>query len=85
MFIKEISVSGVPPCRDTPGIYEVRLLEGDKIQIVAIEDKCSPRRRDMAVEYEPVGRTSQTRGLVVLNALIRPRVRKLGWWDAKLV
>lgn len=54
MFIKEVSVSGVPPCGDTPSTYEVQLLEGDKIRIVAIEDKCSPRRRDMAVGYEPV-------------------------------
>jgi hypothetical protein len=54
MFIKEISVSGVPPCGDTTGIYEVRLLEGGKIQIVAIKDKCSPRRGEMATVYEPV-------------------------------
>jgi len=54
MFTKEISVSGVPPCGDTIGIYEVRLLEGGKIQIVSIEDKCSPRRGDTATVYEPV-------------------------------
>ena len=54
MLIKEISVSGVPPCGDAIGIYEVRLLEGGKLQIVSIEDKCSPRRGDTATVYEPV-------------------------------
>ncbi len=54
MFIKELSVSGVPSCGDTIAIYEVRLLEGGKIQIVSIEDKCSPRRGDIAGKYKPV-------------------------------
>jgi hypothetical protein len=54
MFTKEISVSGVPSCGDAIGIYEVRLLEDDKIQIASIEDKCSPRRSDTATVYEPV-------------------------------
>jgi hypothetical protein len=54
MFTKELSVSGVPSYGDTPGIYEVQLLEGGRIEIVTIEDKCSPRRRDTATVYEPV-------------------------------
>ena len=54
MFTKELSVSGVPSCGDTPGIYEVQLLEGGRIEIVAIEDKCSHRRGDTATVYEPV-------------------------------
>jgi hypothetical protein len=54
MLIKEISVSGVPSCGEPIGIYEVRLLEGGKIQIVSIKDKCSPRRGDTATVYEPV-------------------------------
>lgn len=54
MFIGQCSVSGVPPCGDVIAIYEVRLLEGDKIQIVAIEDSCSPRRGDTATMYDAV-------------------------------
>lgn len=54
MFTKEISVSGVPSCGDTPGINEVQLLEGEKMEIVSIEDKCVHRRRDTATVYEPV-------------------------------
>lgn len=54
MFIEEISVSGVPPCGDTIGIYEVLLLEGGRIQIVSTDDKCSHRRRTTAAEYESV-------------------------------
>ena len=54
MILKEVSVSGVPGCGDATGIYEVRLLEGGKIRIVTIEDKCAPRAGSTAVEYEPV-------------------------------
>lgn len=54
MFIGECTVSGVPPCTNPVAIYEVWLLEGDRIEIVAIEDKCSARRRDTATVYDPV-------------------------------
>lgn len=54
MFTKELSVSGVPSCGDTIGIYKVRWLEGGKIQIVSIEDNCSARRGDIAGRYKPV-------------------------------
>lgn len=52
MFTEEISVSGVPSCRAIIGIYEIRLLEGDKMQVVRIEDKCSGRAGDTAGTYE---------------------------------
>ena len=54
MSIEEISVSGVPTCGSKIGVYEVRLLEGGKIQIVVIKDACSARAGDISREYEPV-------------------------------
>jgi len=54
MVITEISVSGVPSCGKKIGSYEIRLLESDNIQIVAIKDQCPPRAGDVAGEYEPV-------------------------------
>ena len=54
MSIEEISVSGVPSCGSKIGVYEVRLLEGGKIEIAVIEDKCSDRASDISREYEPV-------------------------------
>ena len=54
MFHTELSVSGVPSCGDTIAVYEVRLLEGDRLKIVSIEDSCGPRRRDTATMYEAV-------------------------------
>ena len=54
MFHTELSVSGVPSCGDTIAICEVRLLEGDRLKIVSIEDSCGPRRRDTATMYEAV-------------------------------
>jgi hypothetical protein len=54
MHLETISVSGVPSCGDIVGIYEMRFLEDDKMQIARIEDKCSPRARDTAGVYERV-------------------------------
>jgi hypothetical protein len=54
MFYTELSVSGVPSCGDTIAICEVRLLEGDRLKIVSVEDSCGPRRRDTATMYEAV-------------------------------
>jgi len=54
MSIEEISVSGVPTCGSKIGVYGVRLLEGGRIQIVVINDKCSDRAGDISREYEPV-------------------------------
>jgi hypothetical protein len=54
MFHTELSVSGVPSCGDVTAIYKVRLLEGDRIKIVSIEDSCSARRREMATVFDAV-------------------------------
>lgn len=54
MVIRTVSISGVPPCGDVIGIYEVRLFANYGIEIVPVEDSCSPRRRDMAAMYEAV-------------------------------
>ena len=54
MSIEQISVSGVPTCGSRIGVYQVRLLEGGKIEIVVIKDKCSARAGDISREYEPV-------------------------------
>lgn len=54
MFTEEISVSGVPSCGKKTGIYEIRLLEDDNIQISSIKDQCSPRAGDTSGEYQPV-------------------------------
>ena len=55
LFIKEISVSGVPPCSKViVGIYEVRLLASGKMQLKAVEDKCKPRKEDTEGIFDPV-------------------------------
>ncbi len=54
MNLKERSVSGVPSCGDDPAIYEVHLLSGGYIQIVKIQDSCSPRAGDTALKLDPV-------------------------------
>lgn len=54
MVIGQCTVSGVPPCGDAVAIYEVRLFEDDRIQIVAIEDSCASRRGDTATMYDAV-------------------------------
>jgi hypothetical protein len=54
MSIEQISVSGVPTCGSRIGVYEVRLLEGGKVEIVVIKDKCSARAGDISRESEPV-------------------------------
>jgi hypothetical protein len=54
MVLRTISSSGSPYCGDVTGIYEVRLFPNYGIQIVAIDDDCSPRRHDTAAMYEAV-------------------------------
>lgn len=54
MYLKEKSVSGVPPCGDDPAVYEVHLFSDGHIQIVKIRDKCSPRAGDTALKLDPV-------------------------------
>jgi hypothetical protein len=54
MFIEEISVSGVPSCGRKIGIYEIRLLEDDNIQISTIKDQCSQRVNSTGGIYQPV-------------------------------
>jgi hypothetical protein len=54
LLVGQCTVSGVPPCGDATAVYEVRLLESGGIEIVAIEDDCSPRRLDTATVYDPV-------------------------------
>jgi hypothetical protein len=53
MQVGECTVSGVPPC-NVHAVYEVRLLEGGGIEVVAIEDDCGPRRLDTAALYDAV-------------------------------
>jgi hypothetical protein len=53
MQVGECQVSGVPPC-NVDAVYEVRLLEGGGIEIVAIDDECEPRRLDTATVYDAV-------------------------------
>ena len=54
LHITTIRVSGVPSCGDALGIYEVRILDDDRIELVAIEDECEARRKDTATTYEVV-------------------------------
>ena len=54
MFIGECNVSGVPPCRNPVAIYEVWVLEGNRIQITAVDDSCAPRRNDTVRVYQAV-------------------------------
>jgi hypothetical protein len=54
MTLRELSVSGVPPCGDKVGVYELRLLEGGKLQMVTIRDACYPRAGDVEGMYERV-------------------------------
>jgi len=54
MFIEEITVSGAPSCGRKIGIYEIRLLENDNIQISSIKDQCSQRVNSTGGIYQPV-------------------------------
>jgi hypothetical protein len=53
MQVGECREFGVPPCK-VDAVYEVRLLEGGGIELVAIEDQCRPRRLDTATVYDAV-------------------------------
>ena len=52
--VKEISNATGLSCSSDVGIYEVRLLEGDGIQIVVISDTCFQRETDTPGVYEAV-------------------------------
>jgi len=52
--VKEISNATGLSCSSDVGIYEVRLLEGDGIQIVVISDTCFQRATDTPGVYEAV-------------------------------
>jgi len=54
VLAREVSVSGVPPCGGTVGVYELRLLQSGKLQIVVIKDLCGPRAGDTQGLYEPI-------------------------------
>ena len=54
MNVEDISVSGVPSCQPNIGVYEVRMLATGNIEFVSIMDKCTPRARETAHEFEPV-------------------------------
>jgi hypothetical protein len=54
MSLKTIQVSGVPHCGDAIGIYEVRMYEGGRIRIKAIDDSCRGRKRDTATTFDRV-------------------------------
>jgi len=43
LILRELSVSGVPPCGNDPARYEALLLEGGRLQLVDIRDACGPR------------------------------------------
>ena len=49
MFHTELSVSGVPSCGDVTAIYEVRLLEGDRIKLASL---ANPAEADYVDEAE---------------------------------
>jgi hypothetical protein len=54
LLVGQCTVFGVPPCGDAIAIYEARLLPGDGLRLVAIEDSCAPRMHDTATTYEAV-------------------------------
>lgn len=54
LYMRTKEVHGVPDCVDAIGVYEVRLYPKGNIQIVKIEDSCSPRSGDTALPYNPV-------------------------------
>lgn len=54
MHIETFKVSGVPDCGDAIGIYEVRMFENGRIRVKAIEDDCSPRKRDTDTVFDMV-------------------------------
>jgi hypothetical protein len=54
LVAREVSVSGVPPCGGKVGIYELRLLQSGKLQIVVVKDTCGPRAGDTQGIYEHI-------------------------------
>jgi hypothetical protein len=54
LVAREVSVSGVPPCGGKVGIYELRLLQSGRMQIVVVKDTCGPRAADTQGIYERI-------------------------------
>ena len=54
MSLKTIEVSGVPPCGDKIGVYELRLYPEGNLQIMKIKDSCPQRAGEMALPFTPV-------------------------------
>ena len=54
LSLRELSVSGVPPCGSRPGVYEIRLLQSGGLQIIVLSDACGPRAGDIQGIYERV-------------------------------
>jgi hypothetical protein len=54
LVLRELSVSGVPPCGGDPARYEARLLQSGRLQLVDVRDACAPRAGDVRGIYERV-------------------------------
>ena len=53
-YMKELEVVDIPPCGDTPVIYEAQLLASGKLQLSLVEDACGPRVDATNRLHEPV-------------------------------
>ena len=49
-----VKLNGVPACPSPTGKYEVRLVADNKIQLVAIEDTCTPRKNSTRGVYQRI-------------------------------
>jgi len=45
LILTEVEATGLPPCDAKTAIYEVQLLPNGNMRFVAVDDKCSPRKR----------------------------------------
>ena len=54
LILTEVEAIGLPSCDAKTAVYEVQLLPDGNMKFVAIDDKCSPRKRSTAKTHKPV-------------------------------
>jgi hypothetical protein len=54
LVITGVRENGVPGCKPPTATYQVQEQSGNKIRLVAVEDKCLPRKRSTVGRYSRI-------------------------------
>jgi hypothetical protein len=54
IILTEVKTTGLPPCNNKTGIYDVRFLSNGNLKFIAVQDGCRGRKSSTAMEHQRI-------------------------------